>query len=425
MNPNKNKAKTKTTSDKLLSVDNIAAATAVSQMKSLRTSDSIENMIKLSGNDISSGRYRILLYRFLTDNVPVINACVWTWARMSAAQGKFRIAEGTNSSLAQKAEERLENLMDNVYRTCTGGTPGETGFLVNLFSGLYRDGMFGGFLTVKKDGSGVDRFFPVDSTRVGIDNNSGGMRLVYELEGKTYNLKHPDFYHLALDGSNNEPLGRSILKAVPMVSYIEQQLVDDMRRASHNSGFHRLHVKITPPERIAGESDSAYTNRINHYFDSTVSMIRSCDVDDNPVTWDNVSVEYIGPDANRSVTNSWFHNHRSMIEEVCAGTNLAPFLLGYSYGATTTWSKFKFDMVMRQVRTVQAQVAHFLEWIAGIDLALAGINVRVRYEFDNVFPYQADDQAAITSNRVDNIIKLYQAGLVDKETATTQAGKVL
>jgi len=202
-------------------------------------------------------------------------------------------------------------------------------------------------------------------------------------------------------------------------------MVDDMRRSSHNSGFHRLHIKINPPERMGGESDEAYSDRVNGYFDDTVSMIRSCEVDDNPVTWDNVTIEYVGPSSSRDVSHSWFMNHRAMVEEICAGTNLAPYLLGYSYGATTTWSAFKFDIVMRQVRSVQAEVARFLEWIGDIDLALAGIDARCRFEFDNSFAYQAMDQTAIRTSRVDNILKLLNAGLVDQETARIKAQELI
>ncbi|MFH2048154.1 MAG: hypothetical protein ABIJ12_01815, partial [bacterium] len=151
--------------------------------------------------------------------------------------------------------------------------------------------------------------------------------------------------------------------------------------------------------------------------------IRSCDIDENPVTWDNVVVDYIGPGDSKSVSNSWFHNHRSMVEEVCAGTGLAPFLLGYSYGATTTWSGFKFDVVMRQVRTVQAEVTNFLEWVAGIDLALGGYSIKCRYQFDNSFTYQASEKASIESSKIDNIIKLYNAGLIEKETAMQRVGE--
>jgi len=114
-----------------------------------------------------------------------------------------------------------------------------------------------------------------------------------------------------------------------------------------------------------------------------------------------------------------------MIEEICAGTNLSPFLLGYSYGATTTWSAFKFDMVMRQVKSVQAEVAHFLEWIGNIDLALAGLEAKCRFMFDNTFVYQAADKAAIQSSRVDNVLKLYQAGLIDETTARDKAGELI
>jgi hypothetical protein len=238
-------------------------------------------------------------------------------------------------------------------------------------------------------------------------------------------LDRPDFYYVPLNGDISKPLGRSILQAVPFVAFIEQQLVDDMRRSSHNSGYHRLHVKVTPPERISGESDQAYVDRVNSYFDSTVSMIKSCEIDENPVTWDNIAIEHIGPDNVRTVTNSWFINHRSMIEEICAGTNLAPFLLGYSYGATTSWSSFKFDLVMRQVKSVQAQMASFLEWVGNIDLVLGGYDLSCHWQFDNTFAYQATERAQIESARVDDILKLYNAGLIDKQTARTRVGELL
>ena len=114
-----------------------------------------------------------------------------------------------------------------------------------------------------------------------------------------------------------------------------------------------------------------------------------------------------------------------MIEEICAGTNLAPFLLGYSYGATNTWSGFKFDIVMRQVRSIQAEIARFLEWVGNIDLALAGLKTTCRFVFDNTFAYQAADQMHVESGRVDNILKVYQAGLLDEKTARQKAEVLL
>ena len=405
--------------------DKLASITKAPASRSFKTLDKMNNLLKLSSQDINSGTYRTQLYRFLTDNIPVINSCIWTWSRLSAAPGKFKIEDNKKSSDTEMVSNRLKDMMNRLYKTSTGRTPGEGSFLVDLFTSLYRDGIFGGFITVKKDGSGVDRFIPVDTSLIRVDIVNGQQKMFYELDDQKIDLDRPDFYYVGLSGGVNEPLGRSILKAIPMVSYIEQQLVSDMSRTSHNSGYHRIHVKVTPPERMSGESDNAYLNRINDYFDSTVKMIRSCDIDENPVTWDNVEVDYIGPGDSKSVSNSWFHNHRSMVEEVCAGTGLAPFLLGYSYGATTTWSGFKFDVVMRQVRSVQAEVTNFLEWVAGIDLALGGYNAKCHYQFDNSFTYQAGEKASIESSKIDNIIKLYNAGLIEKESAMMRISEVI
>ncbi len=403
----------------------LAAAVRSPGAGRFQTADRLHSMLKLSVSDIQSGRYRTLLYRFLTDNIPVVNACIWTWGRLSAAPGAFKVIDCTDDKLREKTGHRLEQLSQRLSVNASGNPVGLVTFLTELFTSLYRDGVFGGFLTVSKDASGVDRFVSVDATDLRWEDTDGSPHLILDQETGSLKLNRSDFYYIPLNGGLSEPLGRSMLKAVPFVSFIEQQLVDDMRRASHNSGFHRLHVKIKPPERTAGESDTAYIDRINGYFDSTVSMIKSCNVDDNPVTWDNVAIEHIGPSSSRSITNSWFFNHRAMIEDICSGTNLSPFLLGYSYGATTTWSAFKFDIVMRQVRSVQAEVAHFLEWIGNIDLALAGYNAKCQFMFDNTFAYQAADKAAIESSRVDNILKLYNAGLVDEEAAREKAGELI
>ncbi len=406
-------------------VQRLATKTRPSAKSPYQTMDRIGAMLKMSSAEVRSGRYRTMLYRFLCDNIPVVNSCIWTWSRLAAAPGAFRIEASNSDPLAERAQQRLEELTRHIYLDAGGQATGVPAFLVDLFRSLFRDGIFGGFVTVKSDASGVQQFVPVDSIDISLEDDPKKRSLLLEMEDRTINLSRPDFRHLSLSAGVESPLGQSVLQAVPFVSYIEQQLIDDMRRTSHNAGFHRLHVRISPPERMGGESDSAYTDRINGYFDSTVSMIRSCEVDDNPVTWDNVAIEYIGPQPGRGGTNNWFYNHRAMVEEICAGTHLAPFLLGYSYGDTTTWSAFKFDVVMRQVRSVQAEAAQLLEWIGNIDLALAGLDVQCRFVFDNGFAYQAGEQATIQAQRTDSLLKLHQAGLVDDETARAKAGELL
>jgi len=66
-------------------------------------------------------------------------------------------------------------------------------------------------------------------------------------------------------------------------------------------------------------------------------MIRAIETEDNPVTWDDVTIEHIGPSGPAGPRPALYLNHRAMIEEICSGTHLSPFLLGYSYNATTNW----------------------------------------------------------------------------------------
>lgn len=382
-------------------------------------------LVQWSSREISNGQYRTKLYRFLADHIPVVSACLWTWVRFGAAPGQFEIIEPDARSKHKSAIDRLNRLSDRIGINRFGGSVGLSTFLIDAFTFLYRDGIVGGFLVQKKDGSGVESFQLIDPENLFIDNAKGKDVLLLATDTAAVRLDRPDFRHISLGGGIAEPLGRSIFRSIPFVAYIEQQLVDDMRRSSHNSGYHRLHVQITPPERLGGESEKGYIERINRYFDDTVSMIKSCDIDENPVTWNNVTIQTIGPNAAKSVTNCWFFNHRAMIEEVCAGTNLAPFLLGYSYGATTTWSSFKFDMVMRQVQSVQTEVAQLMEWIGNVELALAGYDLTCRFRFDNSFAHQANEIASVQSAKIDSILKLYSAGLINIETARIKAAELL
>lgn len=389
---------------------------------SLMSHRRLQSLLKIDRQEVRQGRYRTRLYRFVADHVPVVDSCLWTWSRLAAAPGRFDLVDNSGKIIEQSPDKSLlADLEERIGLTMAGQRQELRPFLIELFRGLFRDGVFGGFATVRRDGSGLDSFAPIDPADLVCESDDHGPRLKLEIGERAISLDRSDYYQLTLGDSLTSPLGRSILTSIPFVAYIEQQLVDDMRRASHNSGFHRLHVKITPPERLSGESDRAYIDRINGYFDSTVAMIKSCEVDDNPVTWDNVEIQYIGPENTRAVSNNWFMNHRAMIEEICAGTNLAPFLLGYSYGDTTTWASFKFDLVMRQVTTVQAQAAAFLKWLGDIHLALNGSDNRCRYTFDNGMAWQAADAASVAKQRIDGLLRLYEAGLIDRDAAQRRA----
>ncbi|MBN2227106.1 MAG: hypothetical protein JW763_07045 [candidate division Zixibacteria bacterium] len=370
-------------------------------------------------------RFAIDLYRFLRDSIPLLGSCIWTWSRLTAAPGRYEILDchaEEEKSGALKTLDRMSLRLDPSRHHRNGGLES---FLPTLCDGLFTDGAFAGFLQVLPDMSGVDRFSPIDPAHLAVVSTKTGTKLVLQTESGKMPLDSDDFYYLGLNTDLKSGLGKSILRTIPFVAHIEQQLIDDMRRTMHNAGYHRLHVKITPPEKLSGESDDAYITRINEYFDQTVRMVKGCEPEDNPVTWDNVTIDHIGPDSARTVSNSWSLSHRAMVEEICAGTNLSPFMLGFTYSAIQNWAKFKYDLVMRQVQSVQRQVARFLEWIGNVELALRGYSGRCRYGFDNSLTYLATEQSQLRQADIDNLIKLYSNGLIDRKTASQKAGELL
>jgi hypothetical protein len=392
---------------------------------SLTFQPSKKNQLTWTRDQFIARRFRLDLYRFLRDNIPVLNSCIWTWSRLASAPGRFEIIGSDGNTVKETAGEYLDRLSMRVYPYRFHRMGGLESFLPLLFSSLFTDGAFAGFVILNPDFSGIERFVPIDPAFLSQPNGEDSEHLILQTDDGDIIIDGDDFYYFGLNADIKQGTGNSIMSAVPFIAYIEQQLIDDMRRTAHNAGYHRLHVKITPPEKMAGESDTAYVGRVNQYFDDTVGMIRDCEPDDNPVTWDNVKIEYIGPGNVRSVGNTWFLNHRAMIEEICSGTNLAPFMLGYSYGTTHNWAQFKFDLVMRQVISIQRQTARFLEWLGNMELALKGLSCRCRYIFDNSLSYLSSEKAEIERGRVDNLLKLYSAGLINQETAVKNAGELI
>lgn len=370
--------------------------------------------------------FPIRLYRFLKRSIPVISSCVWTWSRLTAAPCCYEVDEGVEERERQRAQKVLKDMAERLFPFRFRRGAGVAALMPLLFDGLFTDGAFAGFVELSADGARVESFRLLDVSRIRSTVAPGGVAtLALETDTGLVSLDRGDFYYFGLNTDQNSGLGRSILSSIPFVSYVERQLVDDMRRASHNTGFHRLHVKIHPPERRAGETDVDYANRANEYFDQTTNMIRQTDVDDNPVTWDDISIEYIGSKRAKGDADSWFINHRAMIEEICSGVNLAPFLLGYSFGSTESWSAFKYDLVMRQALTVQREAAQFMQWLGEIELALAGISVPFRFVFDNATTYQADKMASKRSTEAETLLKLFNSGLIDPEAARRKAGEIL
>ena len=381
-----------------------------------------DRQIAISPNE--TGRARLELYRYLRDNIPVLNAVIWTWVRLCSAKFDFQISGANSTAEEQSVRQILQNLDQRIYRNGLLKRGGFRELLLQFFESLFTDGAVCGELQLAPSGRGVDRFLLADMRSIVIEPSGEDYRLLQEFDDRRTVLNPEATFYYGLGTQPGSVIGRSLLVAIPFVARVEQTLVNDMYRSMRSAGYHRIHVKITPPEKRSDETDSDYFTRANNYFDDTVGMMRDFGPDKNPVTWDDVAIEYIGPSNRSSSATAWYMNHKSMIEDICAGTHLAPFMLGYAYGTTHNWAEFKYELVQRQVATVQNAAISLMNWIANVELALKGITAEVQFRFENRAHIGLTERAQAEKIQLDNIITKMNNNLITREEAVNELARI-
>ena len=371
-----------------------------------------------------TGRARLELYRYLRDNIPVLNAVIWTWVRLCSARYEYQINGATSATEEARVRAVIERLDQRIYRNGLLKRGGFRELLLQFFESLFTDGAVCGELQLTPSRSGVDRFLLADMRTITLEPKGDDYQLLQEIEDRRTLLNPEATFYYGLGAQPGSVIGRSLLAAIPFVARVEQALVNDMYRSMRSAGYHRIHVKITPPEKRSDESDADYFTRANNYFDDTVEMMRDFGPDKNPITWNDVAIEYIGPSNRSSSSTAWYMNHKAMVEDICAGTHLAPFMLGYAYGTTHNWAEFKYELVQRQVLTVQNAATSLMNWIANVELALNGISAEVQFRFENYANIGQAERAQAEKTQLDNIITRMTNNLMTREEALNELARI-
>lgn len=376
-----------------------------------------------AAGSVTDRAFATRFHRFMRDHIPILKAVVWTWTRLAAAPSRFEVLEPASDEVKDRSHKVLSALSDRIHPDRLTRFGGFDALLLQYFDSLFTDGAICGELTLLPSRTGLARFDFIDTASLEFTHDRKNCWQMFQrtLDGRI-TLDSDAIYYQPLDADAGRPYGKSLIAAVGFVARIEQELIRDMQKSMHNAGYHRMHVTIKPPVQGAAESDNDYTARANAYFDNTVRSLRDFDVDDNPVTWDDVAITHIGPEGQVTGSRNWYLNHRSMVEDVIAGCHLAPFMLGYAYGGTETWAKFKYEMVGRQIATLQRAASCFCEWIANIELALNGIEVEVRHTFDNRLEFDRRERYETDRALTDLLLRQVEARLITIEDARARLG---
>lgn len=357
---------------------------------------------------------RASLYRYLRDSIPIVSAAVWAWVRLCATPQSVELS-GSESEV-ERARSILDDLDNHILENPYLRGKGVNRLTEAMFLDLFTLGRFCGELILLPDGSGLDYFRTLDPFRVQWER-SGRWRAIYEEEDgveRALNRERTFYTTLGTDVSN--PAGIEPLACIPFVLEIEQKLLEDMARSSHNAGTPRLQVKITPPQAFENENEEEYLSRINAYFDQTVEQFSSLDADQNLFTWSDVEVTVIGGEKGRSFT--WKVNREQVLEDVITGLRLFPWVLGRSHGTTMNWVGAQYNLLMQEVDSLQASGTALADWLRSTELKLRGCSAQAKHVFA---PNQ--DPFILERAQAEEIRFRTVEGMVDKEYLTKEEGK--
>ena len=252
------------------------------------------------GGEWHSFESRSGLYRYMRSRIPIVSSAIWHWVRLCNTPGSFQFTG--RDSHTREAEQVVGDLVGRIH-SAAGVKRRVLGSLLELFfMEIFTNGSFCGRLIPLPSGKGIDYFEDIDADDIEWTRRGKWVAGLRKDDTVTA-LPEETFFHYGLGADRFDPRGVSFLSTVEFVTAIEQRMVDDMSRSSHNAGNPHLHIKIAPPERFENESETRYVKRAEKYFDDTVRMFREIDPDDNIFSWSDLEITVIGGE--QAMPQSW------------------------------------------------------------------------------------------------------------------------
>ncbi len=379
-----------------------------------------------------NGSNRGEFYRWMRDSIPIISAGVWAWVRLCATRTSLTVEGSAAERL--RAVSLLEDLDRRILETPYGRGSGLQKLTEAYFLELFTNGRFGGEAVLSADRRSVDHFRFINPYNVGWEHGEEGWTPFTNGEGiqqpnRPANLNsaaesiekfNPEtFFYGTLGTDITNPGGIEPLATIPFVSEIEQMMLEDMARSSHNAGTPRLQVKIGRPPRFDFEDDQGYIDRANTFFDSLVGQFQNLEPDDNIFTWNDVEVTVVGGSGKQW---EWRLNRDQVVEDVITGLRLFPWVLGRTHKTTQNWVQSQFDFLMQMVQTHQHSGADLIDWLCNLELKLRGVDAVASHSFSHhPDPFRLE-RAQAEQIEIENAVLLIEKGYISKDEGIKRLG---
>jgi hypothetical protein len=379
---------------------------------------SVSRTADLGGHDAHFGGYvglpgdtpfaMLQVYRFLRDSIPDISDAIWTWKRLCQTGWTVDVEQASSDAATARARRLIAALDARV----NSGDRGMEGLLDIFYTSLFTYGAAAVEIVLSQSRESVYDVVPIDVWTVRFTREGGRLQAWQVLDGQSIKLPMDRFIYVGMDREGTNPYGRSMLRSIPFVVKIQQRLIEDMAKATHNAGWSKLHVQYAGEDRARGESIEAFQERMRANLNSLRDKLAGIEADQNLVTYDNVKISLLRGDQHAQV---FYDNHKAIEEQVITGMHLMPILLGRNYGTTETYGTAQFEIINRQVEGVNRSVQILLERLYNFELALmwgeasAKVTMRTNRTVDILKEAQAREK------EIGNVLRLKEAGLLDDD----------
>jgi len=357
------------------------------------------------------------VYRFLRDAIPDISDAVWTWKRLCQTGYDVEIVDVRDDRAAADASAVIGE-MDRRVNPSGGGMDG----LLELFyTSLFTYGAAAFEMVLGRSRETVYDMVPVDvwTVRFARTESAGGYIPYQMQDGAPVPIDVDRFLYYGLDRDGTNPYGRSMLRSLPFAVKVQQRLLEDMAKATRNTGWSKLHVKYRPGDRARGESREDYETRIGSNFERLKEAVSNLRTDQNLVTYDNVDVDMLN---GGQQSHGFYQNHKAVEEQVITGAHLMPILLGRNYGTTETYGTAQYEIINRQVATVNRAVKRILERIYNFELSFSNTGARAKVHMRSNKTVDVLKEAQARHAEIENAVNLRDQGFLDQVAAAALLG---
>jgi hypothetical protein len=348
------------------------------------------------------------VYRHSRDAIPDVSDAVWTWKRLCQTGFDVELHEASS----EFAEARARRLIESLDARMNSGDRGVEGLLDIFYASLFTYGAAAFEIVLSRNREQIWDVVPVDVWTVRFRREQGRLQAYQLQEGQPVALPMDRFVYVGLDRDGTNPYGRSMLRSIPFVLKIQQRLLEDMAKATHNAGWPRLHFRYTGEERQRGESAEGYRQRMEACLAELNRRITGLDPDQNLITFDNVVASQV---RGEQQSRGFYENHKAVEEQVITGMHLMPILLGRNYGTTETYGTAQFEIISRQVNTVNRSVQRILERLYNFELALMWGQAKARVRMHENRTVDVLREAQARQIEIENVLRLREVGVIGEE----------